>query len=83
MAWGPWWPEPWNARRRWAPSAGLPAQADLDTLNGGAATLARKSAELAVGVTRLQTGAAQLATGAADADAGAIGLENGLDTLYN
>lgn len=60
----------------------LPAQEDLDTLSGGAATLAEKSGELGAGLGRLDSGAARLATGAGDLDEGAAKLRDGLQTLY-
>ncbi|WP_407572082.1 YhgE/Pip family protein [Deinococcus altitudinis] len=64
-------------------SGSLPAQNDLDTLAGGASTLAKSSGDLANGVQSVSAGAARLATGAADADVGAIKLRDGLNTLYS
>jgi putative membrane protein len=61
----------------------LPAQADLASLNSGAATLAQKTGDLASGLDTLNSGARQLATGTSEVNNGAVKLKNGLETLYS
>ncbi|WP_216327657.1 YhgE/Pip domain-containing protein [Deinococcus aestuarii] len=63
-------------------TARLPTQADLDGLEGGAATLARGSGDLAGGAARVEGGARDLAGGARDLQAGTARLRAGLGELH-
>jgi putative membrane protein len=63
-------------------TASLPKQSDLDTLKGGASTLAARSGDLAQGAATLATGAQDLKSGAASVQDGSEQLRDGLNTLY-